>query len=321
MAANSGKLTICVGDIHGHADRLYKLWHNLEVTIEDFHKCTVIFLGDYCDRGLQTAQVLDFLISLPRRYPQQKHVFLCGNHDLAFAAFVGALPDAPDGFQFKSTWAEFERSQEKEGWWSGDGEEDVHVQGRRWGGRIKIAFNAVKGVFYQGSIYDAEPTFTSYGVAHGDRAGLLAAMPESHREFLRNLVWVHEQGDDTGDPKTSYRKLIAVHAGLESSKPVEPQLQSLRNRDVTAPRVEPLAGRKNVWNTPPELAEKGVLVVSGHHARLYTDEKLRLIIDESGGLDLPIAAIILPSRVIVRDTDNEEPEALLEMPVPAIAGH
>jgi hypothetical protein len=67
------------------------------------------------------------------------------------------------------------------------------LKGRRWGGRIKIAFNAVKGVFYQGSIYDAEPTFTSYGVAHGDRAGLLAAMPESHREFLRNLVWVHEQ--------------------------------------------------------------------------------------------------------------------------------
>jgi hypothetical protein len=132
MAANGGKLTVCVGDIHGHADRLYKLWHNLELavgaTTEDFHKCTVIFLGDYCDRGLQTAQVLDFLISLPRRYPQQKHVFLCGNHDLAFAAFVGALPDAPDGFQFKSTWAEFERSQEKEGWWSGDGEEDVHVQ-------------------------------------------------------------------------------------------------------------------------------------------------------------------------------------------------
>jgi hypothetical protein len=60
-----------------------------------------------------------------------------------------------------------------------------------------------------------------------------------------------KEGDDTGDPKTSYTKLIAVHAGLESSKPVEPQLQSLRNRDVTAPRVEPLAGRKNVWNTPP----------------------------------------------------------------------
>ncbi|CAM6013352.1 unnamed protein product [Sphagnum balticum] len=70
------------------------------------------------------------------------------------------------------------------------------------------------------------------------------------------------------------------------------------------------------------MAEKGVLVVSGHHAHLYTNEKLRLIIDESGGLDLPIAAIILPSRVIVRDTDNdEESEALLEMAVLAIAGH
>jgi hypothetical protein len=45
------------------------------------------------------------------------------------------------------------------------------LKGRRWGGRIKITFNAVKGVSYQGSIYDAEPTFTSYGVAHGDRAG------------------------------------------------------------------------------------------------------------------------------------------------------
>jgi hypothetical protein len=37
----------------------------------------------------------------------------------------------------------------------------------------------VKGVFYQGSIYDAEPTFTSYGVAHGDRAGTT-----SHNDLL-----------------------------------------------------------------------------------------------------------------------------------------
>jgi hypothetical protein len=53
------------------------------------------------------------------------------------------------------------------------------LKGRRWGGRIKIPFNAVKGVFYQGSIYDAEPTFTSYGVAHGDRAGTT-----SHNDLL-----------------------------------------------------------------------------------------------------------------------------------------
>jgi hypothetical protein len=53
----------------------------------------------------------------------------------------------------------------------------IYIQGRRWGGRIKIAFNVVKNVYYQGSIYDAQPTFESYGVAHGDRAGLSQTFP------------------------------------------------------------------------------------------------------------------------------------------------
>lgn len=83
-------VTVCVGDIHGHLQRLLNLWHNLELHLgpHAFTSCTVIFLGDYNDRGPHTAGVLDFLISLPRRYPAQKHVFLCGNHDFAF----GYLP-------------------------------------------------------------------------------------------------------------------------------------------------------------------------------------------------------------------------------------
>ena len=48
----------------------------------------------------------------------------------------------------------------------------VVAQGRRWAGNMTVKFNAVKGVEYQGSIYDARPTFESYGVSHGDRAGL-----------------------------------------------------------------------------------------------------------------------------------------------------
>jgi hypothetical protein len=44
-------------------------------------------------------------------------------------------------------------------------------------------------------------------------------------------------------------------------------------------------------------------VVSGHHAKLHV-EGLRLIIDEGGGLEeKPVAAIVLPSMKIVRDTD------------------
>lgn len=44
-------------------------------------------------------------------------------------------------------------------------------------------------------------------------------------------------------------------------------------------------------------------MVSGHHAKLHV-EGLRLVIDEGGGFEAkPIAAIILPSMKIIRDTD------------------
>ena len=58
-----------------------------------------------------------------------------------------------------------------------------------------------------------------------------------------------------------------------------------------------------------ELAEQRVMVVSGHHGTIHVDE-LRLIIDEGGGLShLPVTAIILPSREMVRDTDKSNEAA------------
>ena len=60
-------------------------------------------------------------------------------------------------------------------------------------------------------------------------------------------LWLEQEGC----PGMGYTKLIAVHAGLESNKPVNTQLQTLRERNATTSRIEQLAGRKNVWNTPP----------------------------------------------------------------------
>lgn len=300
------RLTICVGDIHGYLDRLRNLWRNLELKLQDqFPTATVIFLGDYNDRGPNTKGVLDFLIDLPHRYPHQRHVFLAGNHDFAFAAFLGCLPASPD-VEFSSTWHEFEHNAEREGWWTGPGQEDIHLQGRRWAGKMKATFNKTRNGPYQGSIYDSSATFESYGVAHGDREGLLAAVPDEHKEFLRNLVWIHEQeGEATGDPETSYTKLIAVHAGLESESVLN-QIEMLQSKDPKLPRIEPLAGRMNVWNTPPELAAQKILMVSGHHGKLHIEGN-RLIIDEGGGYEnRPIAAMLLPSRELVRDTDHLE---------------
>jgi hypothetical protein len=128
----SKRMTICVGDLHGHLDRLRDLWRNLERKLgaEAFRSATVIFLGDYNDRGPDTKGVLDFLVSLPQRYPEQRHVFLCGNHDFAFAAFLGVLPTPPSHVEYSSTWEEFQPNEEREGWWTGPGQEHIHLQVR-----------------------------------------------------------------------------------------------------------------------------------------------------------------------------------------------
>ncbi|KAK7278631.1 hypothetical protein RJT34_23665 [Clitoria ternatea] len=116
------RVVICVGDIHGFFDKLQNLWSNLESTIHpsEFETATVIFLGDYCDRGPATRHVIDFFIGLPPRYPRQKHVFISGNHDFAFAAFLRLLPPPPDGSPFSEGWKEYEASEDREGWYKGD---------------------------------------------------------------------------------------------------------------------------------------------------------------------------------------------------------
>ncbi|CAN1134903.1 Tyrosine-protein phosphatase RLPH2 [Linum perenne] len=298
------RTVICVGDIHGFITKLQNLWSNLETLIDpvDFSSALVIFLGDYCDRGPDTKKVIDFLIALPSRYPNQTHVFLAGNHDLAFAAFLGLLPG--NGASFREGWKEYEANKEREGWYEGDGYEDMYLQGRRWAGKITVKFNVAKGTEYQGSIYDAGPTFQSYGVSHGS-SDLMKAVPESHREFLANMVWVHEEEDVCveNEGETKHCRLIAVHAGLEKGKDVQEQLKLLKAKDTKVPKIEALSGRKNVWDIPQELTEKPTIVVSGHHGKLHI-EGLRLIIDEGGGLAAnPVAALILPSMKLVRDTD------------------
>lgn len=179
----------------------------------------------------------------------------------------------------------------------------MHLQGRRWSGTIKDRFNHAKGTDYQGSIYDAGPTFESYGVPHGS-ADLVKAVPDEHKKFLADLVWVHEEDNVfiNTDDGVKCCKLIAVHAGLEKGD-VNEQLKCLKVRDTRIPKVQALSGRKNVWDIPEELRASPTIIVSGHHAKLHIDG-YRLIIDEGGGFkDKPVAAVVLPSKKIIRDTD------------------
>ncbi|KAK0585261.1 hypothetical protein LWI29_025760 [Acer saccharum] len=218
-------------------------------------------------------QVIDFLVSLPKNYPEQKHVYLSGNHDLAFSAFVGVLPKLSDGSEFKEGWKEYEHNEEREGWFNGNGYESMHLQGRRWVGDIKDKLTLkvlnIKDLFMM-----LLPLFTP----------MVMDLPD-------------DVSIETEDG-IKHCKLIIVHSGLEKGKNVEEQLKRLKAKDTRVSKVEALSGRKN------ELTEKPTIIVSGHHGKLHIDG-LRLIIDEGGGLpNNPVAAIVLPSKKIVRDTDN-----------------
>lgn len=68
---------LAVGDIHGMHRLLMRVFE--EVVPQLPPETRLVFLGDYIDRGPDSAQVLDTLIRLKRQRPQS--VFLLGNHE------------------------------------------------------------------------------------------------------------------------------------------------------------------------------------------------------------------------------------------------
>jgi serine/threonine protein phosphatase 1 len=73
-----------VGDVHGCATELEVLVRGLPLGPGD----TIVFLGDYVDRGRDSAAVVDFVLGLARGGPAQT-ICLKGNHEDMFLAFLG----------------------------------------------------------------------------------------------------------------------------------------------------------------------------------------------------------------------------------------
>ena len=66
--------TIAIGDIHGCSQAFNSILTAIDPQAED----TIITLGDYVDRGMDSKGVLDMLISLSKRC---NLVPILGNHD------------------------------------------------------------------------------------------------------------------------------------------------------------------------------------------------------------------------------------------------
>jgi serine/threonine protein phosphatase 1 len=82
-----GRRLYCIGDIHGRLDLLEELHAMIRADAAEFEGSkAVVYLGDYIDRGSQSAQVLDLLIA--RDLDGFETIHLMGNHEQSMLDFL-----------------------------------------------------------------------------------------------------------------------------------------------------------------------------------------------------------------------------------------
>ena len=92
-----GDRVYAIGDIHGCLDRLVAMHEAIaeDIALRPAERTTVVHLGDYVDRGADSAQVIDWLINGPP-VPATDFINLMGNHELMMlAAVAGVDKEAP----------------------------------------------------------------------------------------------------------------------------------------------------------------------------------------------------------------------------------
>jgi serine/threonine protein phosphatase 1 len=84
---HDGLRIYAIGDVHGRADLLKKLFARIDADLQadPIAETMHVFLGDYIDRGKDSATVLDLLIE---RASSHKMTFLKGNHELYLTEFL-----------------------------------------------------------------------------------------------------------------------------------------------------------------------------------------------------------------------------------------
>jgi serine/threonine protein phosphatase 1 len=89
----SGRL-FAIGDIHGCADELEAILKAIAPAAGD----TVVFVGDYVDRGPASRHVIDLALDLEKSHAES--VFLKGNHEDMMLSFLGLPGRYGESFLF-----------------------------------------------------------------------------------------------------------------------------------------------------------------------------------------------------------------------------
>lgn len=89
-----------IGDIHGRADLLEKLFAQLRADIKggDFNQLHFVFLGDYIDRGFQSREVIEIILS--QEWGALKPTFLLGNHEKTLLDFLDDPSVGPSWMEY-----------------------------------------------------------------------------------------------------------------------------------------------------------------------------------------------------------------------------
>jgi serine/threonine protein phosphatase 1 len=88
MAVPPGTRLYAVGDIHGRVDLLRRMQ---QLILDDIRgnprdRHVIVYLGDYIDRGADSAEVIDLLLKSP--VPDCQSVHLLGNHEDSLLQFL-----------------------------------------------------------------------------------------------------------------------------------------------------------------------------------------------------------------------------------------
>ncbi len=82
-----GERVYCIGDIHGRLDLLEELHRDIARDAAGFGgPRSMVYLGDYIDRGPQSKEVIDLLLADP--LPDFDTVHLLGNHEQSMLDFL-----------------------------------------------------------------------------------------------------------------------------------------------------------------------------------------------------------------------------------------
>ncbi|MEO8559897.1 MAG: metallophosphoesterase family protein [Rhodospirillales bacterium] len=96
-----GMRVYAIGDIHGRADLLAAMHQGINADLaqnKPAGEAVLVYVGDYIDRGMQSRQVIDHILSNP--VPGATKIYLKGNHDDSALQFLHDAEFGPIWFSY-----------------------------------------------------------------------------------------------------------------------------------------------------------------------------------------------------------------------------